>query len=101
MRSLLVAVALGLAAVGLTTLTPAAAHAQPPRVVVGVTAPGVSVTYGSFYTPVYVPPPPVVVTYATPVAPVAVVTPPPAVVVTPAPPVVVVRPRYHYHHRHW
>jgi hypothetical protein len=84
MRSWIVTAAFGLAAVGITTLTPDTARAGG-RILVGITTPGVTVTYGSgcyYPPPVVVSPPPVVVAG-------------PPVVVT-SPPVVVYRtPRYH------
>jgi hypothetical protein len=94
MRSWIVTAALGLAALGLTTVTPATAKAGG-RIFVGVSTPSVAVTYGGYYAP-----PPVVVTPGYPGYPVyadpgpIVVTSPPVVVTSP--PVVVYRtPRYY------
>jgi hypothetical protein len=101
MRSWIVTAALGLVALGLTTLAPGRADARGPRFFVGVYSPGVTVAYPppSYAVPVYPAysyPPPVVVTPA----PVVVAPAPAPVVVTPAfGPVVTVRPRFYYRFR--
>jgi hypothetical protein len=91
MRSWIVAATLGMAAVGLTTLTPGTAKADP-GVIVNVPPPGTVVTYGP---PVVVAPPVVTYAYAPPVvvAPAPVVVAPAPVVVTYVRPRVFVRPR--------